>query len=35
MDVLRTRVRDAAWHLTGAKVLTARLYGAGPALRWR
>jgi transposase len=30
IDVLRKRVRDAAAHLTGAKVLAARLYGAGP-----
>ncbi len=30
MDVVRKRVLDAARHLTGAKVLTTRLYGAGP-----
>jgi transposase len=30
MAVLRTQLRDAARHLTGAKVLAARLYGAGP-----
>jgi transposase len=30
MDVLRTQLRDAARHLTGAKVLAARLYGVGP-----
>jgi transposase len=30
MAVLRTRLRDAARHLTGAKVLAARLYGVGP-----
>jgi transposase len=30
MDVVRKRVLDAARHLTGAKVLAARLYGAGP-----
>jgi transposase len=30
MEVLRTQLQDAARHLTGAKVLTARLYGAGP-----
>jgi len=30
MQVLRTRLRGAARHLTGAKVLAARLYGAGP-----
>jgi transposase len=27
---LRTQLRDAARHLTGAKVLAARLYGVGP-----
>jgi transposase len=30
MGVLRTQLRDAARHLTGAKVLAARLYGVGP-----
>ncbi len=30
MEVLRTQLRDAARHLTGAKVLAARLYGVGP-----
>jgi transposase len=30
MEVLRRQVRDAARHLTGAKVLAARLYGVGP-----
>ena len=30
MDVLRTQLRYAARHLTGAKVLAARLYGVGP-----
>jgi transposase len=30
MEVLRTRLADAARHLTGAKVLAARLYGVGP-----
>ena len=30
MDVLRTQLRAAARHLTGAKVLAARLYGVGP-----
>ena len=30
MEVLRTQLRGAARHLTGAKVLAARLYGAGP-----
>jgi transposase len=30
MEMLRTQLRDAARHLTGAKVLAARLYGAGP-----
>jgi transposase len=30
MDVVRKRVLEAARHLTGAKVLAARLYGAGP-----
>ena len=30
MDVVRKRVLDAARHLTGAKVLTTRLYGVGP-----
>ena len=30
MEVLRTRLRYAARHLTGAKVLAARLYGVGP-----
>ncbi len=30
MDVVRKRVLDAARHLTGAKVLAARLYGVGP-----
>jgi transposase len=30
MDVLRRQLRDAARHLMGAKVLAARLYGAGP-----
>ncbi len=30
MEVLRTQLRDAARHLRGAKVLTARLSGAGP-----
>jgi len=30
MEVLRAQLRDAARHLTGAKVLAARLYGVGP-----
>src|SRR5207247_8661697 len=30
MDPLRRQLRDAARHLVGAKVLAARLYGAGP-----
>jgi transposase len=30
MEVLRGQLRDAARHLTGAKVLAARLYGVGP-----
>ncbi len=30
MEVLRTQLRYAARHLTGAKVLAARLYGVGP-----
>ena len=30
LEVLRTQLRDAARHLTGAKVLAARLYGVGP-----
>ena len=30
MEVLRTQLADAARHLTGAKVLAARLYGVGP-----
>jgi transposase len=30
MEMLRKRLRDAARHLTGAKVLAARLYGVGP-----
>jgi len=30
MEVLRKQLLDAARHLTGAKVLAARLYGAGP-----
>jgi transposase len=30
MEVLRTQLRDAAGHLTGAKVLAARHYGVGP-----
>jgi transposase len=30
LDVLRRRLLDAARHLTGAKVLAARLYGVGP-----
>jgi transposase len=30
MEELRTQLRGAARHLTGAKVLAARLYGAGP-----
>jgi transposase len=30
MEVLLTQLRDAARHLTGAKVLAARLYGVGP-----
>ena len=30
MEVLRARLLDAARHLTGAKVLAARLYGVGP-----
>jgi transposase len=30
MEMLRTQLADAARHLTGAKVLAARLYGAGP-----
>ena len=30
MEVLRTQLREAARHLTGAKVLAARLYGVGP-----
>ena len=31
LEVLRHRLVDAARHLTGAKVLAARLYGVGPA----
>ena len=31
LDVLRHRLLAAARHLTGAKVLAARLYGVGPA----
>ena len=27
---LRHQLRDAAWHLTGARVLAERLYGVGP-----
>jgi len=30
LEVLRTQLRYAAGHLTGAKVLAARLYGVGP-----
>ncbi len=30
MEMLRKQLLDAARHLTGAKVLAARLYGAGP-----
>ena len=30
MDMLRCQLRDASAHLTGAKVLAARLYGVGP-----
>ena len=30
MEVLRTQLRNAARHLTGAKALAARLYGVGP-----
>ena len=30
MEVLRTQLRYAARHLTGANVLAARLYGVGP-----
>jgi Transposase IS116/IS110/IS902 family len=30
LDTVRRRLPDAAAHLTGAKVLAARLYGAGP-----
>jgi transposase len=30
MDVVRKRLLEAARHLTGAKVLAARLYGVGP-----
>jgi transposase len=30
MEMLRKRLRDAARHLTGAKVLAAQLYGVGP-----
>jgi len=30
MGPLRRQLRDAAAHLTGAKVLAARLYGVGP-----
>ena len=30
MEILRKQLLDAARHLTGAKVLAARLYGAGP-----
>src|SRR5260370_897225 len=30
VKVLRHELRDAARHLTGAKVLAARLYGVGP-----
>jgi transposase len=30
MHVLRTQLREAARHLTGARVLAARLYGVGP-----
>ena len=30
MEVLRAQLRDAARHLTGAKVLAERLYGVGP-----
>jgi transposase len=30
MEMLRMQLRDAARHLTGAKVLAARLYGVGP-----
>jgi transposase len=31
LEVVRHRLADAARHLTGAKVLAGRLYGAGPA----
>ena len=33
LDVLRHQLLDAARHLTGAKVLAARLYGVGPGHR--
>ena len=29
MHVVRRQLLDAAWYLTGAKVLAARLYGVG------
>jgi Transposase len=32
---LRHQLRDAARHLTGAKVLAARLYGSAPSPPWR
>src|SRR5690349_4752784 len=32
---LRHQLHDAARHLTGARVLAARLYGAGPVTGWR
>jgi hypothetical protein len=35
MGPLRHQLADAARHLTGAKVLAARLYGVGPSPRWR
>jgi hypothetical protein len=35
MAVLRCQLRDAARHLTGAKVLAARLYGVGRSPRSR
>jgi transposase len=36
LDTLHRQLTSAAGHLTGAKVLTARLYGVGPitALAW-
>ena len=35
MDVLRKQLADAARHLTGAKVLAARLYGSARSPPWR